>query len=55
MGVPVELTFGGSAGVSEYKQPPFRADKRPIWGATAGLVFRLGSGESLLEAVRAYD
>lgn len=53
--VPVELRFGGSIGVSEYKQPPFRADKRAIYGATAGLVFRFGSGETLIDSVRRYD
>ena len=55
LGIPIELTFGGSGGVSEYKRPPFRADKRAVWGANAGLVFRFGSGETLLESVRAYD
>ncbi len=54
-GVPIELNFGGSAGVSEFKQPPFRTDKRAVWGANAGLVFRFGAGETLLESVRAYD
>ncbi len=53
--VPVELRVGGSAGVSEYKRPPFRADKRPVYGVSVGLVFRFGAGESLIETQRRYD
>jgi opacity protein-like surface antigen len=53
--LPVELSFGGSGGVSEYKQSPFRTDRRPVWTANVGFVFRYGSGATLLEAVRAYD
>ena len=53
--LPIELTFGGSVGVSEYKQPPFRADKRMVYGANVGFVFRFGSGENLLDAVRRFD
>lgn len=54
-GVPVELAFGGSGGRSTYKQPGFPEDDRAVWGANAGLVFRFGSGATLLEAIRAYD
>lgn len=53
--VPIELRAGGSAGVSEYKRPPFRADKRPVYGASVGLVFRFGAGDSLIETQRRYD
>ncbi len=53
--VPIELRAGGSVGVSEYKRPPFRADKRPVYGATVGLVFRFGAGESLIDTQRRYD
>ena len=53
--LPIELTFGGSVGVSEYKLSPFRADNRMVYGANVGLVFRFGSGETLLDAVRRFD
>ena len=53
--IPVELRVGGSAGVSEYKRPPFRADRRPVYGASVGLVFRYGAGETLLDTQRRYD
>lgn len=53
--VPIELRFGGSAGVSEYKQPPFRADRRGVYGAHVGLVFRYGAGRTLIETQRRYD
>ena len=53
--VPIELRAGGSVGVSEYKRSPFRADKRPVYGATVGLVFRFGAGESLIDTQRRYD
>lgn len=53
--VPAELSFGGSAGVSEYKQSPFRADRRAVYRAEVGLVLRFNSGASLLESIRRYD
>jgi len=53
--VPTELTFGASAGVSVYKEQLFRDDHRAIYGANAGLVFRWGSGETLLDSIRRYD
>ncbi len=53
--LPIELAFGASGGVSEYEQAPFRTDRRPIWRTNAGLVFRYGTGATLLDAVRRYD
>ena len=53
--VSLQLRVGGSVGVSEYKRPPFRADKRPVYGANVGLVFRFGAGETLIETQRQYD
>jgi len=53
--IPIELRAGGSIGVSEYKQPPFRADRRPVYGAHVGLLFRFGAGESLIDTQRRYD
>lgn len=53
--VSVQLRVGGSVGVSEYKRPPFRADKRPVYGANVGLVFRFGAGRTLIETQRQYD
>jgi hypothetical protein len=53
--LPIELAFGASGGVSEYKQPPFRTDRRPVWRTNVGLVFRYGTGATLLEAIRHYD
>ena len=53
--VPIELRAGASVGVSEYKRPPFRADKRTVYGATVGLVFRFGAGQSLIETQRRFD
>lgn len=53
--VPVELRAGGSVGVSEYKRSSFRADQRLVYGATVGLVFRFGAGETLIDTQRRYD
>ncbi len=53
--VSVELSLLGSAGVSEYKQPPFEPDHRLAYGAEAGLTFRFRSGRTLLESIRGYD
>lgn len=53
--VPVELRVGGSGGVSEFKQSPFRGDRRNVFGVQAGLVFRFGAGRTLLETQRHYD
>jgi hypothetical protein len=53
--VPVELRAGGFAGVSEFKRPPFRGDRRLIYGARVGLVLRYGAGKTLIENQRRYD
>ena len=53
--VSVEVFAGGSAGISEYKQSPFRGDRRLVYGARAGLTVRLFSGRSLLASLRQYD
>lgn len=53
--VPVELTLGASGGISEFRQVRFREDRRPVWRVNAGLVFRFGSGASLIDVVRRYD
>lgn len=53
--ISVELFAGGSAGVSEYKQSPFRGDRRLVYGARAGMTLRLFSGRTLLESMRQYD
>ncbi|MBY0401197.1 hypothetical protein K2X89_12940, partial [Myxococcota bacterium] len=53
--VSIELFAGGRAGISEYKEPPFRGDHRLVYGAHAGLTLRLFSGATLLESIRRYD
>jgi hypothetical protein len=53
--VSIELFAGGSAGVSEYKESPFRGDRRLVYGGRAGLTLRLFSGRSLIESMRQYD
>jgi hypothetical protein len=53
--IPIELSLGGSAGVSEFKESPFPTDSRLIYGTSVGLVFRFYSGRTLTEMVRAYD
>ena len=53
--VSVELSMGGSVGVSEYKESPFPSDDRLIYGAKMALTFRFGSAPTLIESVRAYD
>jgi hypothetical protein len=53
--VSIELFAGASAGVSEYKESPFRGDRRLVYGARAGLTLRLFSGRSLIESMRQYD
>ena len=53
--LPLEFSVGGSAGISEYKQSPFRSDHRFVYGMNAGLVFRFGSGKTLIESIRGYD
>jgi hypothetical protein len=53
--LPLEFTVGGSAGISDYKQSPFRSDHRLVYGVNAGLVFRFGSGSTLIESIRGYD
>lgn len=53
--VSIEVFAGGSAGVSEYKQSPFRGDRRLVYGGRAGLTLRLFSGRSLIESMRQYD
>ncbi|MEZ4332869.1 MAG: hypothetical protein R3F35_13995 [Myxococcota bacterium] len=53
--VGVEVFAGGFAGVSEYKEPPFRGDRRLLYGGRAGVTLRLFSGVSLLEAIRRFD
>lgn len=53
--VSIELFAGGTAGISEYKEPPFRGDHRLVYGARAGLTLRLFSGATLLESIRRYD
>jgi hypothetical protein len=53
--ISMELTLGGSVGVSEYKESPFPSDDRLIYGASVGLTFRFRSAPTLVEIVRAYD
>jgi outer membrane receptor protein involved in Fe transport len=53
--ISVELSLGGSAGVAELDRSPFRSDKRIVYGAEAGLVFRYRSGATLLDAIRGHD
>lgn len=53
--VSIELHAGGRAGLSEYKEPPFRGDHRFVYGVQAGLTLRLFSGTTLLESIRRYD
>ena len=55
MPVSVELSVGGSAGVSEYKESPFSSDDRLNYGANMGLTFRFRSAANLIDAIRAYD
>ncbi|MFO0688688.1 MAG: hypothetical protein U0900_08265 [Myxococcota bacterium] len=53
--VSIEFFAGGNAGISEYKEPPFRGDHRLVYGARAGLTLRLFSGATLLDSIRRYD
>lgn len=53
--VSIELNAGGRAGVSEYKEPPFRGDQRFVYAVQAGLTLRLFSGATLLDSIRRYD
>lgn len=53
--ISVELFASGMAGLSEYKEPPFHADDRLIYGGRAGVNFRLFSGRTLVESIRQYD
>ena len=53
--VSFEFSLGGSAGVSEYKEVPFRPDSRLRYGANLGFTFRFQSGPNLIETRRAYD
>ncbi|MAG34320.1 MAG: hypothetical protein CL908_25865 [Deltaproteobacteria bacterium] len=51
----LEVSASGSAGLSEYKQAPFRGDHRLIYGARVGFIYRFRSGPTLRESIRAYD
>ncbi len=51
----LELSLGGSAGVSEYKQTRFPSDDRFIYGGQVGVTYRFGSGATLVESIRAFD
>ena len=53
--ISLELSLGGSVGVSEYKQSPFSSDDRFIYGGNVGLTYRFGSGPTLVESIRAFD
>ena len=53
--VSLELFAAASAGTSEYKESPYRGDSRLVYGARAGLTFRLFSGETLVDCLRHYD
>ena len=41
--------------MAELDRSPFRSDKRLVYGAEAGLVFRYGSGGTLLDSIRGHD
>lgn len=51
----LELSLGGTAGVSEYKQSPFPSDDRLIYGGHVGVTYRFRSGATLVESIRAFD
>lgn len=53
--ISVEVFAGGTAGISEYKESPFRGDRRFVYGARAGMTLRLFSGRTLVESMRQYD
>lgn len=53
--VSVEVFGGGTAGISEYKESPFRGDRRLLYGARAGVTLRFFSGTSLVDSLRRYD
>ena len=53
--VSLELFAAASAGLSEYKESPYRGDNRLLYGARAGLTIRLFSGETLVDCLRHYD
>ena len=53
--ISVEVFAGGTAGISEYKESPFRGDRRFVYGARAGVTLRLFSGRTLVESMRQYD
>ena len=53
--VSLELFAAASAGLSEYKESPYRGDNRLVYGARAGLTIRLFSGETLVDCLRHYD
>lgn len=53
--IPLELSLGGTVGVSEYKQSPFPSDDRFIYGGHVGVTYRFGSGATLIESIRAFD
>lgn len=51
----LEVFAAASAGMSEYKESPYRGDHRLVYGARAGLTIRLFSGETLVDSIRRYD
>ncbi len=51
----LEVFAAASAGMSEYKESPYRGDQRLVYGARAGLTIRLFSGETLVDSIRRYD
>lgn len=54
-GASVEVFAAGVAGLSEYKESPFRGDDRLVYGGRAGLTLRAFSGRTLLESFRRFD
>jgi len=53
--VGVELSARGTAGLSEYKEAPFRGDQRLLYGGEAAITLRFNSGATLLDSIRAHD
>lgn len=53
--VSLEVFAAGTAGLSEYKQAPFRGDDRLVYGGRAGATLRFFSGRTLLASFRGFD
>jgi len=54
-GASIELFAAGTAGVSEYKESPYRGDHRLVYGGRGGVTVRLFSGRTLVDSMRRYD